>query len=237
MRPENSKPTPFELHTSTLRGLGSDLRNRESPITLKIVLAISLVFLAQEVAAVLLGTSILGVTSYFFLEYPVPAWLLSFFLHKGVKHFFANIALIGFVGRVVEPEFSRRLYLLFIVGSAVLSEAGAFLLKAPFTSKPVAAYGASGFGFALATYSLSFPYRDREGPLVALKPRFLLSNTTPAERIAFLLGVSALLTVVLDLASGPYFTTEWVNGAHLVGVLLGLIIVSQYSVSRGDLLH
>lgn len=201
----------------------ADLRNRDSPITNYVVLAICFVFLAQETAAAFLGASILGVTMYFFLEYPVPAWLLTFFLHASLAHFFANVAIIGFLGRVVEPEFSTQAYLSFLAGTAILSAVGAFLAKAPFTSDPVAAYGASGVGFALAAYSLSFPCRDGEGVLDALRRRNVRVDTTPAEYVAFLFGVAAVSMVVFDLFTGPYLTAEWVNGAHLVGIVVGIV--------------
>ena len=224
MKTGDSEIGPFELHSATLRGLGANLRDLKSPITNYVVLAICLVFLLQEISAALLGVPIRVFTNYFFFKYPGPAWLLTFFLHKGIGHFFVNVALIGFVGRVVEPQFSKRAYFSFLIGSAVLSAIGAFLFKDPFTTKMVAAYGASGFGYALAGYSLYFPYRDGMGVLDALKPKNLLSNTMPAERIAFLLGVSAVLWVILDILSGPYLTAEWVNGAHLAGVVIGLLV-------------
>lgn len=224
MESQESGIAPAGVYLRTLRGLVTDLRDRESPITHWIVLAICLVFFVQEVVAALLGASIWAITDYFFLRYPVPAWLLSFFLHKGIKHFLANVALIGFLGRVVEPTFTKEQYLSFIAISAVLSGIGAFLFRAPFTSKVVAAYGASGFGYALAAYSFYFPYRNGDGILGALEPGNIVSNTTPAERIAFLFGVSAILSVVTDLLSGPYLTVEWVNGAHLVGVVVGLVV-------------
>lgn len=206
------------------RDLRADLQNRDSPITQRMVLAICVVFLAQEIAAVYFGASILGVTSYVFLHYPVPAWLLTFFLHRGAMHFLANVALIGVVGRVVEPEFSERRYLAFLVDPAVLSALGAYLAKAPFTAKPVAAYGASGFGYALAAYSLRFPSRHDDALLDVVTFGTNPVEIPLAERIAFLLGVAAVLTVALDLLTGPYLTAEWVNGAHLVGVIVGVAV-------------
>lgn len=226
MSEEPSRLPDFQLSFTTLRELSTDLQNRHSPITSYVVFAICFVFLTQELAAVYFGASILGVTSYFFLHYPVPAWLLTFFLHKGVMHFLANVALIGFVGRVVEPTFSKREYLLFLVGTIVLSALGAYAFKAPFTTKPVAAYGASGFGYALAAYSLRLPYRHGDGLLDMWKLRNPSLGTPLADRLACLLGVSAILAVALDLFTGPYMTAEWVNGAHLVGVVVGVIVAS-----------
>ncbi len=224
MSSEQSK-TPFsKFYPTTVRQYTEDLRNRHSPITNKVILAICLVFLAQELAAVYFGASIPGVTFYFFLHYPVPAWLLTFFLHQGVMHFLTNVALIGFVGRVVEPTFSKRGYLLFLVGTMVLSALGAYAVKAPFTAKPVAAYGASGFGYALAAYSLRFPLRHGDALLDVLAFGINPVETPPAERIAFLFGVSAVAMVVLDVLTGPYLTAEWVNGAHLVGVGVGVAV-------------
>lgn len=219
-----SEDNPLELLRTTLRGITSDLRDRHSPVTHKIVLAICLVFFVQELAAAYLGASILGVTSYFFLHYPVPAWLLTFFLHKGVMHFLANVAIIGFLGRVVESTFSKRKYVLFLVGTMVLSAIGAYAVKAPFTTKPVAAYGASGFGYALAAYSLRFPFRHGDALLDVVAFGANPIETPPAERIAFSIGVGAVVMVALDLLTGPYLTGEWVNGAHLVGVILGLFV-------------
>lgn len=221
---EKSGATPFGMYRAILRGLVTDLRDRHSPTTNYVVLAICLVFLTQEITAVYLGASILGVTSYFFLKYPVPAWLLTFFLHQGVMHFLANVALIGFVGRVVEPQFSKRGYLTFIVGTVVLSALGAYLAKAPFTAKPVAAYGASGFGYALAAYSLRFPFRHGDALLHVVTFGTNPVETPLVERIAFLLGVAAATAVVLDLLTGPYLTAEWVNGAHLVGAVIGFLV-------------
>ncbi|MCT9096961.1 rhomboid family intramembrane serine protease [Haloarchaeobius sp. HME9146] len=193
-----------------------------------------MVFLGQEIAAVVLQASIIGVTSYFFLEYPVPAWLLSFFLHKGILHFLANIALIGIIGRVVEQYFSTGAYLQFIAVAAVFSGIGAFLFRAPFTPKPVAAYGASGFGYALATYSFYLPFKGDVSSLNSLKPENLRSNTTPAERFVFLLGVSAIIQITYNLATGPYFTVEWTNGAHLIGGLVGLAIGWTYPPTMSE---
>lgn len=231
MRIQNmaSRNALFEVYATTLRGLPSDLRKREAPITQWVLLAICLVVLGQTLAAVYLHTSILGVTSYFFLEYPIPAWSLSFFLHRDVLHFLANIALIGLIGRVVEQDFPSRTYLWFLVVSAILSGIGGYAFRAAFTSDPVAAYGASGFGFTLATYSLSFPFRGGYGIRQSLNPENLLANTSPAERFVFLLGISAVLKVLLNLLTGPYFTVNWTNGAHLVGALIGIIVGRKHS--------
>ena len=221
---KNMETSVSALYSDTVQGLRTDLRNRDSPITSQVVLAICLVFLGQEIAAALLGTSVHRVTSYFFLEYPLPAWLLSFFLHRDLTHFFVNIGLIGFVGHVVERSFSKRAYLLFLVGTAVLSGIGAFLFRALFTAKPVAAYGASGFGYAIAAYSVYFVVRDGGDAFGVLSPQHIFSDVAPSERIAIILGISAVIAVVWDLLSGPYLTVEWANGAHVVGVVVGLIV-------------
>lgn len=210
--------------TDTIRNIPPDLSNRDSPITQWLVLTIFVVFLAQGIAAAIFQDSIIGVTSFFFLEYPLSAWLLSFFLHKGIIHFLANIALIGITGRVVEQYFSTRAYFRFIAVAAVFSGIGGFLFQALFTPNPVAAYGASGFGYALATYSLYLPFKGNLSSWRSMKPENLWSNTTPAERFVFLLGVSAIIKITYDLATGPYFTVDWTNGAHLIGGLVGLIV-------------
>lgn len=106
----------------------------------------------------------------------------------------------------------------------ILSALGAYAFKAPFTAKPVAAYGASGFGYALAAYSLQLPYRYGGNFLDMWKWGNSPVDTPPSERIASLLGVAAVLAIVLDLLTGPYLTAEWANGAHLIGVVAGLVV-------------
>ncbi len=224
MSQNETNTSAIEAFSDTVEELVRDLKSRDSPVTSWVILAMSLVFLGQQMVAIRLGASILGITSYFFLEYPVVAWTLSFFLHKDIMHFLGNVFLIGLVGSVIEQFFSTRSYLLFLLCSAVLSGIGAVIFKLPFTSQPVAAYGASGFGFALVTYSLYLPLKSERRLADALQLPNLISNMTLSEHLAFLLGISAIVSVVIDILSGPVLTTEWVNGAHFAGAVVGLVV-------------
>lgn len=224
-----NRDTAHPTYLTTLQDFRTDLACRESPVTHWVVLLICLVFLTQEIAAITLNSSILGVTSYLFLEYPMIAWPLSFFLHKGVNHFFANIILIGFCGHLAESSFSKRSYLTFLVGAIVLTILAAYAVKAPFTSQPIAVYGASGFGFAIAAYSLSYIFTGQGHPLKALIPQNIHSNVVLSERIAALLGVSAIITAVVDVVTGPYLTVHWFNGAHVAGAFLGILVAALSS--------
>jgi len=210
------------LASRNLSAFAADLRRRESPLTAVVVATVLAVFVVQAVTATRLGAPIGVVTAVVFVEEPALAWLLSPFLHRDPTHLLANVVVVGFVGRVVEREFSPRDYAAFLLAAAVLAGLGGYLSKAAFTPEPVTAYGASGIAYAVAGYALWLPFRDRTVNPAALAPERLLERTTPAERVAAVFGVAAAATVVVDVATGPYLALDWLNGAHLVGLLVGI---------------
>lgn len=183
-------------------------------------------YLAQGVLAVRLGTTRPVATEYLFLEYPLLAWAAGGLLHHDLLHLGGNLLAVGFLGRVLEPECSTRGYLGFLLGAAAASGVGAYAFQAPFTALPVAAYGASGLAFALGGYALGLPVRASATPrdLDAL-----VAELTAAEGLAVLAGVSVLAAVVADLATGPYLSPAWVNGAHLGGVAFGAAVAAARS--------
>ncbi|NHN41418.1 rhomboid family intramembrane serine protease [Halorubellus sp. JP-L1] len=209
------------LARRNLSAFAADLRSRESPLTGVVVASVLAVFVVQAVTATRLGAPIGVVTAVVFVEEPVLAWLLSPFLHRDLAHLLANVAVVGFVGRVVEREFSTRDYAAFLVAAAVLAGLGGYLSKAAFTPDPVTAYGASGIAYAVAGYALRLPFRDHPVRPDALAPERVLATTTPAERVAAVFGVAAVATVAVDVATGPYLALDWLNGAHFVGLLVG----------------
>lgn len=226
----DSRPTPSPLGPRArlqvlvrhLAALVAELRDAHAPITTWLVGVTAVAFAGQVALAFDTGVSVRLVTGALFLEYPEATWVLSPVLHRDASHFAVNAALLALLGTVVEREFAPSRYLGFLLAAAAVSSALAFAVQAPFTDKHVAAYGASGLVFALATYSLRYTRLRLPRSLDGVAD-VLLGAPTPATRLAAVVGVSAVLLVVVDLLSAPYFAPNWVNGAHLGGALVGLL--------------
>lgn len=206
-----------------VRAVAGDVRQREAPLTTWLVVLLTLLFAQQVVAAQLAGVRIQDVAGHLFVEHTAAAWLLSFFLHRNLLHFGTNVALILLLGRVVEATVAEREFLLLVVAAAVASVLGGIAFTATFTPRPVAVYGASGLGFALATYSLALPLGSATPLRSTYRPEHLFETLSPAEELALLVGAAAALHVAVDLVTGPYLTMHWVNGGHAVGALVGLL--------------
>ena len=211
-------------HVTTLL---AELRQYPAPFTTWLVGVVCVAFAGQVALALEVGHSIRLVTGALFLEYPEAAWVLSPFLHRDIGHFAVNVALLAFLGTTNERQFSPLQYLAFIAVAAATSSVFAFATQAPFTDKHIAAYGASGIVLALATYSVSYTPTRRPRTLDDLGS-MLFGAATPVERLAVVLGISSILLVLVDLASPPYLAPHWVNGAHLGGVLVGLVVGSLH---------
>ncbi|MFC6955241.1 rhomboid family intramembrane serine protease [Halorubellus litoreus] len=220
-----TEPHEESLRSLLARGasaLAVDVRDRDAPVTALVVASILVVFVVQAVTAVRLDAPIGVVTASVFVSEPVLAWLLSPLLHRDLPHLAANVVVLAFVGTVVEPHFRRRDYVAFLLAAAVLAGLGGYLSKAAFTVRPVTAYGASGLAYAVAGYALGLPVAGVSLDRDALSVYGVLDRTTPGERVAAVFGVAAAATVVADVATGPYLTFDWLNGAHAVGFLVGV---------------
>lgn len=164
-----------------------------------------------------------GLNAWFFIHYPLMAWPLTEFIHRGLGHFLVNIGLLGLFGSYVEPGIRRRYYVLgflLVVVTATPIHAWQQLL---ITTKPhVAVYGISDFVAALGLFSLLLIY----GKAVR----------TELEYVALLLGV---LIVSLTLFELIYAVLIWslepVNVGHLVGGLVGVIAFGFYRRWESDL--
>lgn len=222
-----SDDSPVRLAVRTARNAWRDLRRRESPVTAWLVGTLCVAFLAQRLAATATDASLREVTTSLYLEYPALAWSIGAFLHGDLLHLVGNVAAVGFLGRVLEDSFSTPGYLAFLTGAAVVSGLGAYALQAPFTDATVVAYGASGLGFALGGFALSLPLRAR-----SVRFEDLVVALTAAEGVAVLLGLSAVATVLTDLATGPYLSARWANGAHAAGAAYGLVVGVRRATRR-----
>ncbi|MDG5778808.1 rhomboid family intramembrane serine protease [Haloarculaceae archaeon H-GB1-1] len=202
------------------RRVWRDLAMARSPVTLLTCGVLVVVFAVQLLEAMRLGTTVQSLTGYLFYARPRFAWPLAFFLHRDAAHVGGNLLLIAFLGRLAEPNFSTRSYAAFFVGVAITSVSGGFLAIALFDRGPVVAYGASGLGFALAGYSLQY-LRGIDRPVLRGGATSSLSS---AEWLAVIVGLAAVFTVALDVGTGPFFDAYWLNGAHAVGLVVGLLV-------------
>lgn len=141
---------------------------------------------------------------------PVAAWPLAPVLHKGFLHFASSLFGVFLLGVAVEQTMSRWRYVAFLVVSAYLSTAAGVLVMWVFADGRLAFYGSSGIIFALAGYTVAtLPWVGR--------------RLREFEKMAVVLGLISMLTVLVDPLTGPYFTVHWVNGGHLGGIVVGLL--------------
>lgn len=213
--------------------IAADLRSRESPATLGLLALVAVVFAQQVVVARSHGVPIEAVVGHVFLERTRAAWLLSTLLHRSVPHVAANVAMLALLGRVVEDVTPTPHYLGVLLAAAVVSTLGGVLFTATFTDGPVAVYGASGLGYALATHSLWLPAVAAGSVRAGYRVEHLLEELRPAEELVVLVGAAAVLHVALDVVTGPFLTAEWLNGGHAGGALVGLVAGAVHFVRTG----
>jgi membrane associated rhomboid family serine protease len=142
--------------------------------------------------------------------YPWIAWPLSPVLHRGFLHFAASIVGLIVVGLPIEKHWSRKRYAVFLVvtGYTTITFGVAFL--SVFSDQQLAFYGTSGVIYALAGYSITHLPRKHDGLQLI-------------EKLAVFIGVVALISVILDPFTGPYFEPRWINGGHTSGFVIGVV--------------
>lgn len=153
-----------------------------------------------------------GVTAWIFHHFPFLAWPLSPFLHKGILHFTANIALLALLGKYVEPQVKTRYFILWFIVITLMSKPAHAWISLQMSTKPnVAVYGISDFVFSLTFYSAIRLYYSKR------KNEF--------EFVTWMIGMLAVLMVgsnaVFAIWQG---SVEAVNPAHFVGGLSGIAV-------------
>ncbi|MFQ3295507.1 MAG: membrane associated rhomboid family serine protease [Halobacteriales archaeon] len=142
------------------------------------------------------------------VEY-VWTWFTSIFAHGGFNHIIGNSIVIFFFGRLVEDYVGSRDFTLLFIGSGMiagLGQVGVIFLTGEPLGIPI--LGASGAGLAIM------------GILTVLNPSlrvylyFLLP--IPIWVITGFYALISVLGIIGPLAGGV------ANGAHLVGLLIGL---------------
>jgi membrane associated rhomboid family serine protease len=189
----------------------SEYRGAEAPLTWSLLTVVSCVFAFQVMLTILSDAqSINVVATGLFAGAPLVAWPLSPLLHGGILHVAANVGGVFVFGVPIEADLPEDRYVHLVVIAAVCSTVAGSLLMLASTSGPIAVYGLSGVlyafaGFAVLQYGTGTPI---EGP---------------SEKVAFLGGIAAAITVVKDVLLG-IVTGSSINGGHTAGLLIGLTL-------------
>lgn len=186
--------------------------NLHAPVTYAVIALVVAVFgvevaftVTQGIAGIdVFATGLFGVAPYL-------AWPLSPFLHRGILHFGSSLAGLWLLGPPIEQYWRRWHFAAFLLGSGYIATVIGVATMAPFTAKKVAFYGSSGMIFALGGFAVAF------------FPRWF-GEVETSEWLATFVGAVAVVTVLVDPFTGPYFSADWVNGGHLGGVVVGLLV-------------
>lgn len=220
------------IHRDFFKPIPDRFRSREARITVVLILITATVFTLQALLhlyiteSFLIGilviltqpSSLTGLNAYLFVNIPWAACPLAEFLHKGIRHFIANIALLGLFGKIIEPRFQTRHYILWFVGVAIIVKPIDALITLSTSPKPnVAVYGISDFVYSLAIYTVLTVYSSEHGDEL--------------EYLGMLVGVAAIIHVLVQaMIAVLQGSIQPVNTAHLLGGLLGIAV---YGIVRG----
>lgn len=202
------------------------VRVRDAPVTAVLILIIICVFTLQSVLHLYITESfpigmlviltqpsaLTGLTAYLFVNFPGIAWSLAEFLHKGVGHFIANIALLALFGKIIEPRFQTRYYILWFAGVAIIVKPIDALVTLSTSPKPkVAVYGISDFVYSLGIYTLLTVYSSEHGEEI--------------EYLGLLVGLAAIIQIVVQATRAIlHMSIQPLNIAHLFGGILGIVV-------------
>lgn len=102
-----------------------------------------------------------------------------------------------------------------------LTIASGALVLMVFSEQQVAFYGTSGIIYALGGFALTHIFR-------------LHIYRSMTELIVVAFGAVALIDVVIDPFTGPYFVSGWINGGHTLGMVIG-VAVGWFELDRCEL--
>lgn len=199
-----------------------ELPEEDAPVTYSLIGVITGIFIIEIGMTRFYGLPQIRVFSTgLFGVYPTVAWIAAPLLHRGLLHWIASVVGLVFLGAAVERHWPRWRYIGFLlVAGYSATAAGAVVMRA-FTDSQLAFYGTSGIVFALAGFAL-----------VHLPWSHL--RVTRVEWFAAFIGVVALLQVIVDPLTGPYFDPYWINGGHAVGFVIGAV-AARYDWNNCDL--
>jgi membrane associated rhomboid family serine protease len=200
---------PVETVNQNFREALRQLSDEDAPITYALIGCVIGVFILEVwVTSTRSLDSIEVFASGIFGVAPAVGWLLSPLLHRGFQHLLANLFGLFILGVPLEKHWSKGRYIGFLIATGYLSTVGGGVLLSVFTNQQIASYGASGIVFALCGYGITHLPRSH-------------SRFSPVQWLVLLFGISALLAVLIDPFTGPYFEPNWINGGHLVGIVAG----------------
>lgn len=188
-----------------------ELPEENAPVTYWLVSIITAVFLIEVGLTVLYGLSQIRVfATGLFGVYPGVAWTVSPFLHRGPLHWIASIVGLVFLGSAIERHWPQWRYIGFLLVAGYGATAAGAVLMLAFSEGQIAFYGTSGIVFAMAGFAIvHLPWSHPQ--------------VTKVEWFAAFVGVVALLQVLVDPLTGPYFDPYWINGGHMAGFVIGLV--------------
>lgn len=214
------------IYRDFFKSIPDQVKAREAPVTAVLILITVTVFALQSVLHLYITESfplgilviltqrsaLTGLTAYLFVNFPWIAWPLAEFLHKGVGHFIANIALLALFGKIIEPRFQTRHYILWFVGVAIVVKPIDALISLSTSPKPnVAVYGISDFVYSLGIYTVLTVYSSEHGDEL--------------EYLGMLVGVAAIILILVQaMRAVLQMSIQPLNTAHLFGGLLGIVV-------------
>jgi membrane associated rhomboid family serine protease len=156
--------------------------------------------------------------------------LITFqFLHGGVMHLLMNMIGLYFFGRAIEEMLGSmgmlKLYLTSGIVGGLLQAALGFAFPDIFGSRTV---GASAGIFGLIA---AFATRAPDEPITLLV-FFFLPVTFKARVLLIIEGCIALAGVLGPLLPHPLFASDIANGAHLGGMLTGIVWIRWGMIPR-----
>lgn len=184
----------------------------DSTATYVLITVVAAVFLVEVAMTAVIGLQRIQVfATGIFGVYPWIAWPFSPVLHRGILHFTASIVGLTVVGIPIESHWTRRRYTAFLVITGYITIAFGTAFLAVFSEKQLAFYGTSGVIYALAGYSLTHLPRSH-------------TDLNLTEWFAVFIGAVALISVLVDPFTGPYFAPQWINGGHVSGFIIGTAV-------------
>lgn len=186
-----------------------EIPEEDTPLTYSLIGIITGIFIIEIGMTRLYGLPQIQVFSTgLFGVYPTAAWIAAPLLHRGLLHWIASVVGLIFLGTAVERHWSQWRYLGFLIITGYGATAAGALVLGGFTDSRLAFYGTSGIVFALAGFALvHLPWSHLQ--------------VTRVEWFAVFIGVIALLQILIDTLTGPYFDPYWINGGHTAGFVIG----------------
>lgn len=192
--------------------LSNQYKSTNFPVTTLLILLSTFAFGVQSFGTVMLDApSVRHFTSFLYLEGSSVVYLLSPFWHRGVAHYGANMVILFALGPQ-ERHFQRNQYWLLCVSLGVLSLLSGYAVLYAFAgTSRIAFYGISGIAFGLAGFAL-FRGAQNWDELIEI------------DFIGMIIGIAAAISVIQNLATSLPQSPIGVNGGHLVGFILGVVV-------------